>query len=172
MLDLLRARRSVRKFTAQPVAAEHLDLLREALLRAPTSRNLQPCHFVLVDDRDLLEQLATAKPHGTSFFSSAPLAVVIAADPTLSDVWIEDCSVAATIVQLVAEDLGLKSCWGQLRRRQHDESLSAGDYVRALVGLPEGLEVPMVIAIGYPAESKSGHPYASLLHDRVAHNRP
>lgn len=171
MLDLLRQRRSVRKFTAQPVAAEHLELLREALLRAPTSRNLQPCHFVLVDDRELLEQLATAKPHGTSFFSSAPLAVVIAADPTVSDVWIEDCSVAATMVQLVAEDLGLKSCWGQLRRRQHDESLSAGDYVRKLVGLPEGLEVPIIIAIGHPAERKNGHPYASLLHDRVAHNR-
>ena len=171
MFDLLQQRRSVRKYRSQLVEPEKIAQLSEALLRAPTSRNFQPCEFVLVDDPEKLQKLSTAKSHGTSFFASAPLAVVIAADPEVSDVWIEDSSIAAIIVQLAAEQLGLKSCWAQLRLRQHNDELSASNYVRKLVGLPEGIEVPMVIAIGYPDEEKSGHPRESLLDVKIHRNK-
>ncbi len=170
MLDLLRERRSIRKFTSQAVEPEKVSALVEALLRSPTSRNRQPWKFVLVDEKATLQQLASAKSHGTSFFSSAPLAIVIAADPQISDVWVEDCSIAAIILQLTAEELGLKSCWAQLRLRDHNESQSASEYVRQLVNLPAGLEVPMVIAVGYPAEEKAGHPLASLITAKVFQN--
>ena len=171
MLELLRQRRSIRQFSSREIEAEKIELLREALLRAPTSRNLQPCQFVLIDDPGILEQLAGAKAHGTSFFAAAPLAIVIAADPAVSDVWIEDCAIAAIIVQLAAEELGLKSCWGQLRLRPHDAVSSASDFVRQLVGLPAGMEVPIAIAIGYPGEKKSGHPVASLPAGKLHLNR-
>jgi len=171
MLELLRQRRSIRKFSAQKVEAEKIDLLEEALLRSPTSRNHRPWEFVLVDDSQLLKQLATAKSHGTSFFATAPLAMVIAADPQLSDVWIEDCSIAAIVVQLATEELGLKSCWAQLRLRPYADQLSASEFVRQLVGLPEGFEVPMVIAIGYPDEEKEGHPRTSLPDAKLHRNR-
>lgn len=171
MLELLRQRRSIRKFKQQPVEPEKIEQLSEALLRSPTSRNLQPCQFVLVDDPQLLQQLATAKAHGTSFFATAPLAVVIAADPTLSDVWVEDCSIAAIITQLAAEDLDLKSCWAQLRMRPHDNECNATEYVRELVGLPERMEVPIVIAVGYPDEEKVGHPRESLPDEKIHRNR-
>jgi len=167
VLNILRQRRSVRVFRSQPVEAEKIEALIEGLLRSPTSRNLQPCTFVIIQERPLLDQLINAKPHGTTFFSTAPLAVVIAADPDLSDVWIEDAAVAATLVQLVAEDLGLKSCWAQLRARQHNDAISASDYVRSLVGLPEGMAVPMVIAIGYPDEKKAGHPTSALRTEKI-----
>lgn len=171
MLDLLRRRRSVRKFKQQPVEAEKLTQLSEALLRAPTSRNRRSCEFVLVADPLILKQLSAAKNHGTSFFATAPLAVVIAADPKISDVWIEDSSIAAIIVQLAAERLGLKSCWAQLRLRVHNDDTSASEYVRQLVGIPEGIEVPVVIAIGYPDEDKAGHPRNSLATTKIHHNR-
>lgn len=171
MFDLIRKRRSIRQFTHEPIETEKMERLKEALLRAPTSRSRQPCTFVLVDNRQILEQLVTVKPHGTSFFGTAPLAVVIAADPIVSDVWIEDSSVAATFVQMAAEELGLKSCWAQLRLRQHNDSISASEYVRTLTNLPEGMEVPMVIAIGYPAEQKPGHAESSLMFDRIHTNR-
>jgi nitroreductase len=167
MLDLLRQRRSVRVFKPQAVEAEKIEALTEGLLRSPTSRNLQPCTFVIIQERQLLDQLIIAKPHGTTFFATAPLAVAIAADPAVSDVWIEDAAVAATVVQLVAEDLGLKSCWAQLRSRQHNEAISASEYVRSLVALPEGMEVPMVIAIGYPDEKKVGHPATALRTEKI-----
>jgi len=142
--------------------------LSEALLRAPTSRNLQPCQFILVDERGVLDRLSVAKPHGTAFFKSAPLAVIITVDPRISDVWIEDAAIAATIVQLAAEELGLKSCWAQFRRRSHDNETSASDFVRKLVNLPPEFEVPMAIAIGYPDENKPGHP-RDTLHDNKIH---
>jgi len=171
MLDLLRQRRSVRKFRQHPVEVEKIAQLNEALLRAPNSRDLQPCEFILVDDSEILKQLSIAKPHGASFFTSAPLAVVIAANPKTSDVWIEDSSIAAIIVQLAAEQLGLKSCWAQLRLRAHNDDVSASEFVRQLVGLPEGMEVPIVIGIGYPEEELVGHPQESLLNAKIHHNQ-
>jgi len=169
MIDLLRQRRSVRVFKPQQVEAEKIEILAEALLRSPTSRNLQPCSFVMIQERHLLDKLINAKPHGTTFFATAPLAIVIAADPCVSDVWIEDAAVAATIVQLVAENLGLKSCWAQLRLRRNNDDLSASEYVRNLVSLPHGMEVPMVIAVGYPDEKKIGHPERSLRTEKIHH---
>ena len=171
MLELLQKRRSVRQFKAQPVEAEKLESLAEALLRAPSSRNKQPCDFVLVDDPLMLKQLSSAKKHGTSFFATAPLAVVVAVDPEISDVWVEDSSIAAIIVQLAAEQLGLKSCWAQLRLRSHTDDLSASEYVRQLVGLPERMEVPMAIAIGYPDEELAGHPRHSLTDAKIHYNQ-
>lgn len=171
MIKLLQQRRSIRKFKNQLVEPAKIGQLCEALLRAPTSRNFQPCQFVLVDEPQLLQQLATAKAHGTSFFTSAPLAVVIAADPQKSDVWIEDSSIAAIVVQLAAEELGLKSCWAQLRLRPHEGAASASEFVRKLVDLPAGLEVPVVIAIGYADEEKVGHPRESLAEEKIHRNR-
>lgn len=171
MLELLRQRRSIRKFKPQPVEPDKVELLCEALLRAPTSRNFQPCQFVLVDEPQLLQQLATAKAHGTSFFASAPLAIVIGVDPQKSDVWVEDSSIAAIIAQLAAEELGLKSCWAQLRLRPHEGEVSASEYVRKRVGLPEGFEVPMMIAVGYPNEEKTGRPRESLAEEKIHRNR-
>jgi len=171
MIDILRQRRSVRKFKQQPVETEKIAQLSEALLRAPTSRNQQPCEFILVDNPEILSQLSTAKAHGTSFLASAPFAVVIAANPEVSDVWIEDSSIAAIIVQLAAEQLGLNSCWAQLRLRPHDDNSNASEFVRQLVDLPAGMEVPMVIAIGYPEEAVPGHPRDSLSDIKIHLNK-
>ncbi len=171
MLDLLRQRRSVRRFQNQSISADKLKLLCEALLRSPSSRDLQPCEFILVDDSEILDKLASAKAHGTSFFSTAPLAIVIAADPETSDVWIEDSAIAAIVAQLAAEELGLKSCWAQLRLRAYDDDRSASEYVRQLVGLPDGVEVPIVIAVGYPDEDKVGHPDSKLKKNKIHLNQ-
>ena len=169
--ELLAQRRSIRKFKAQPVEEDKIARLAEALLRSPTSRNFQPGQFVLVDDPQLLAQLASAKSHGAGFFATAPLAIVIAADPQKSDVWVEDCSIAAIIVQLAAEQLGLKSCWAQLRLRPHADETNASEYVRKLVGLPEGFEVPMVIGVGYPDQELAAHPADALLAEKIHRNK-
>jgi len=137
LIKLLRKRRSIRKYTEDKVAPETIELLIEALLRAPSSRGINPWQFVVVDDREVLAGLSQAKEHGAEFLKNAPLAIVVCADETRSDVWIEDCSIASIIVQLEALSLGLGSCWAQIRNRMHDRSRSAGEYVRELLGLPE-----------------------------------
>lgn len=170
LLELLRKRRSIRKFSDCPIETDKVDALIEAAVRAPTSRGLNPWEFIVVDDPELLRRLGAAKQHGSAFLAGAPLAIVVAADTSKSDVWTEDCSIAAIIVQLVAEELGLGSCWAQIRRRPHNETLEADAYIKELLGLPEHFSVECVVGIGYPAEQKDGHDYESLPFGQVHRN--
>ena len=166
-IDLLRKRRSIRRYQEQPVEQEKIDRLIEAVLRSPSSRGFNPWEFVVVTDHRILERLSRAKPHGAAFLKNAPLGIAVCADPRISDVWVEDAAIAAILIHLAAVDLGLGSCWIQLRLRGHDAHQSAGTYAADLLGLPSGLEVACVIAIGYPAEEKSGHDRASLQREKV-----
>ena len=109
MIELLRTRRSVRRYKPLPLSAAARAILEEAALRSPTSRNREVWEFVFVDDPVLLKGLAAAKPHGGAFVGDAPLAVVVCGDETRSDVWVEDCSIACILLQVTAHDLGLGS---------------------------------------------------------------
>lgn len=171
MLDILRQRRSVRDFNDQPIPTATREALEEAVLRAPTSRNREPWQLVFVEQKELIEKLARSKAHGTRFMESAQLALVICADPEVSDVWVEDCAIAAITVQYAAESLGLKSCWGQLRLRPHDEQLSASEYVRELLGIPHGFEVPIIVGFGYPVASPEGRPREDLSWSKLHRER-
>lgn len=167
LLDLLRQRRSIRKFSATPLRSDHIDHLKEVAIRVPTSRGLNPWQFNFVSQSDLLAKLAQAKPHGAAFVGQCPLAVVISADISRSDVWIEDCSIAAMCLQLAATELGLASCWAQIRLRPHDETTTASDYVCSLLNLPEQQQVVAIIGIGHPDEEKEPHPKQNLPWDQI-----
>jgi len=167
-IDLLRTRRSIRQFTDQPVEKEKIDLLIKAMLRSPSSRGLNPWEFVIVREPQTLSELSRAKQHGASFIKNAPLAIVVCGDATKSDVWVEDCSIAALVLHLTATDLGLGSCWVQLRKREHDAQTTSDAYVKKLLGLSENLAVEAVIAIGYGKEDKPGHSQSSLLYDKIS----
>jgi nitroreductase len=171
ILNLLRKRRSIRQFTGKLVETEKIDALIEAALRTPTSRARNPWEFIVVTEPVLLGKLADAKEHGSAFLASAPLAFVVAADATKSDVWSEDCSIAAMVIQLAAEELGLGSCWVQIRLRPHNEECSAEEYLKTLLGLPPSHAVECIIGIGYPAEEKAGHAIESLPFDQVHRER-
>ena len=171
ILSLLRKRRSIRRFKNQPIDEDKINILIEAAVRTPTSRARNPWEFVVVTDAQLIKQMGSAKEHGSTFLSGAPLAFVVAADPDKSDVWVEDCSIAAMVIQLTAEELGLGSCWVQIRLRPHDADCSAEDFLKKLLGLPSSLVVECVIAIGYPNEVKEGHPATILPFDQVHRNK-
>ncbi len=171
MIELLRKRRSIRKFTPEKIAVPLVEALVEAALRAPSSRGINPWEFIVVDDPETLLKLSGAKQHGSEFLKDAPLAVVVCADTAKSDVCIEDCSIAAIIVQLTAVSLGLGSCWAQIRNRMHDRKRSSEAYVRELFGLPEHIMVETVIGIGHPAERKTPVPAGRLQRDKIRYNR-
>ena len=170
-IDLLRSRRSIRQFEPRPVEQVKVDLLVEAALRSPSSRGFNPWEFVVVDDPEVIDRLSRAKPHGASFLAKAPLAVVVCVDPEKSDVWVEDVSIATLILHLAATDLGLGSCWIQLRKRNFDDTTTAGDYAATVVGLRQGLVVSAIMAIGYPLRQPAPHPESSLQRDKVSVNR-
>jgi nitroreductase len=170
MIELLRTRRSIRSYTPRPVDSESVELLVETLLRAPTSRNINPWRFIVVDDRALLDKLSTAKQHGSAFLKGAPLGIVVCADSTKSDVWVEDCSIASILVQMTALSLGLGSCWIQIRQREHDGGTTSAAYIQQLLGLPEEITVESIIAIGHPAEQRDPLPAEALQRDKVRRN--
>lgn len=169
-IDLLRKRRSIRNYTEEKNDEETLALLQETLLRSPTSRGINPWEFIFVTEPELLQKLSRSKVMGTGFIKNAPLAIVILGDETKSDVWVEDCSIAAINLQLLATDRGLGSCWGQIRNRSHNKSISAETYIRELLGIPPHLRVGMIIAVGHPAETKDPVPEENLDRSKLHEN--
>jgi nitroreductase len=170
MIELLRARRSIREYTGQPLEPEKLELLKEAVLRSPSSRNLDPWEFIFVDDRQLLKKLAGCKPHGADFLAQAALGVVVCGNSRESDTWIEDCAIASILVQMAAQSIGLGSCWVQVRNRRFDDQTTSEQYVQRLLQIPEHFKVESIIAIGYPAEKREPLPRASLKDAKVHMN--
>ncbi len=170
MIDLLRKRRSIRKYAEKRIEEESVELLLEALLRSPSSRNVKPCEFVVVDDRELLKKLANAKEHGSHFLQHAALGIVVCADSTKSDVWIEDSSIASILVQMVAQSLGLGSCWVQIRNRTHTAAETSEAYIQGLLGLPGHLSVLSIVSIGYPDETKKPVEKSELEYGKIRHN--
>ncbi len=170
MIDLLRSRRSIRKYEKKTIDKESLGLLKEALLRCPSSRGINPWMFVFVDDTKLLIQLAKVKEHGSSFLKEAALGIVVCGDETESDVWVEDCSIASIVVQLAAQSLGLGSCWIQIRNRPHSRDTTAEEYVQKLLDIPAHFKIESIISIGYPAETKKPVPQESLGFGKIRYN--
>ena len=169
-IELIRKRRSIRRFKQKEIEPEKIELLIEAALRSPSSRSLNPWEFIVVTDKELLEKLSKAKEHGSAFLKGAPLGIVVCADPERCDVWVEDCSIASIFIQLAAESIGLGSCWIQIRKRMHNDSKTAEEYVRELLGIPDRMRVESIIAIGYPDEKKPPHPRESLQYEKVFRN--
>ena len=153
-LSLVQKRRSIRKYLAKQVEVEKIDSMVEAVLRAPTSRGKNSWEFVVVTDPDLLETLSRAKPQGATFLKNAALGIVVCANPQISDVWIEDASIASIYIHLAAAALDLGSCWIQIRERKHNDTLTAEAYIAKVLDLSTHIKVESIIAIGYPAECK------------------
>lgn len=171
MINILRTRRSIRKYKDRAVEGEHLEALKEALLRCPSSRGTNPWTFIFVDDPETISALARSKEHGSQFLKGAPLAVVICGDETRSDVWVEDCSITSIVLQLAAHSLGLGSCWVQIRLRPHSKDATAEAYVQGLLGIPPHMRVESIVGIGYPAETKAPVPGDQLDYAKIHFNR-
>jgi nitroreductase len=167
MLNLLRTRRSIRKYKAEPIEAEKLELLKEAILRSPSSRGFDPWEFVFVQDKALLETLSCAKKHGAEFVKDAALAIVICANPQTCDVWMEDCSIASFIAHLAAHSLDLGSCWVQLRLRQTTDGIDSESFVRRTLNIPVGMRILSMVAIGHPAQHPRPIPKNQLKYDKI-----
>jgi nitroreductase len=167
MLDILRGRRSIRKYKSKKIECEKIELLKEAALRSPSSRGINPWRFLFVTDKATLEGLSKAKESGSSFLKGAGLGVVVCAAQGESDVWVEDCSIASIILQLAGQSLGLGSCWIQIRKRMHSSKLSSEDYVKQVLGLPENFSVQSMISFGYPDEDKRPVPKEKLEYEKI-----
>jgi len=165
--ELLVTRRSIRKYLSTPIEEEKIQMLTHAALMSPASKRSNPWEFIMVQNSDMLEKLSESRIHATHPLKGAPLGIVIIADTNKSDIWIEDASISATIIQMQAHDLGLGSCWLQIYNRQKDETTSAEEYVRGLLNIPSHYAVLNIISIGYPDEQKKPFEMDKLAIDKI-----
>lgn len=165
--QLVKTRRSMRKFTDELLSSDDVATLLKAALMAPSSKGKHAWHFIVIDDEQLLQALSACKTVGSDFLAGAPLAVAVVGDPQESDVWIEDASVATTILLYQAEDLGLGACWIQLRNRFAADGTPAADVARRLLGIPPHLEPLALVALGHKGMERKPFNEERLLWDKV-----
>ena len=151
----------MRKFTDEELTQEQVVALMKAALMSPTSKRTNAWQFIMVDDKELLEKLSHCKAQASQFI----------ADPLASDVWIEDASIASIIIQLQAEDMGLGSCWVQVRERSTASGMPSDEYVREILDIPLQLQVLSVIAIGHKGMERKPFSEEHLQWEKVHINK-
>ncbi|MBN1113047.1 MAG: nitroreductase family protein [Bacteroidales bacterium] len=171
MIDKLLTRRSCRKFTEQAVEKDKIESLLKAALLSPSGKNIRPWEFMVVDHKETLVKLSETREHGSAFLAGAPLAIVVLADSTKTDVWVEDCSIAAILIQMEAEEQGLGSCWIQMRNRMHHSNTqSASEFVKETLDVPFNYEVECIIAIGYKQKDRNPYDIDNIVLEKVSYN--
>ena len=165
--DLLINRRSIRRYTDTPIDPDDVKTILEAALMAPTSKSTRAWELTVVEDKEVLEQISACRPMGTLPVKNCVLAVVVGVDSTKSEAWIEDASIAAVFMQLQVADLGLGSCWVQLRGRFAEDGTPSEDIVRSILNIPENVSLECIVTIGYKDEVRKPMDTDKLLWERV-----
>lgn len=148
-MEAILTRRSIRKYTNQPVPDTLVTDLLRAAMAAPSAGNQQPWQFVVVRDRALLEVVAGANPYG-GMARDAQVAVIVCGDlqrESRPGFWVQDCAAATENLLLAAHAAGLGAVWcGTFPREERMRPIAAA------LGLPEHVIPFSVVPIGYPAE--------------------
>ena len=155
--EVVEKRKSVRKYSDRPVERELLDAIVRVAQTAPSSRNSKSSAFLIVEDRDMLDALSQMRDYGSGLLAGAQAAIVVMGDETKTDLWVDNCAISATFIQLAVTAMDLVSCWvhcnGRPCKRNEPDGAKAPDYVRELLGLKDGMNPYCMIAIGYPEEN-------------------
>lgn len=159
ILDVLAHRRSVRKYTDKAVCDELIEQILKAGLLSPSSRARYPWEFIVVCDPKRLEAMSECRTGSADMLKNAAFAIAVIADESVSDVWIEDCSVAMAYMHLTADALGLGSCWIQLRSRQAQNGKSSEEFLREILNFPPNFKALAILSVGVP----DSHPSARSL---------
>ena len=159
ILDDIRGRRSIRRYTQEPVSEDDLEDLLRAAMSAPSAGNEQPWHFVVIREKTLLEVIPKVHPYA-AMVKQAPLVVLVCGDETLErypGFWVQDCAAATENLLLAAHSKGLGAVWVGLH--PIEERVEA---MRQLIGIPPQIIPFAIVPVGHPAEEKP----ASSRYDR------
>ena len=152
-LQVIEKRHSVRKYSDRPVERELLDAIVKVAQAAPSSRNSKSSAFMIVEDRDTLDALSQMRDYGASPLKSAQAAILVMGDTTKTDLWVDNCAISATFIQLAATAMDLVSCWIHINARpvlkDQPDGAKAEDYVRELLGIKENMHPYCLVTIGY-----------------------
>lgn len=149
-LTAIHTRRSIKRYKEESVSREALEKLVELGYDAPTGANRHPREFVIVTDSADLQGLAEVHPY-CGWLKSASAAIVIVADPAKGRYWLEDSCASAENMWIAATALGLGMAWSAIYQYNDPQETSRREaVVRGILGIPENLSVPIVLAVGIP----------------------
>lgn len=158
-LQVIEKRKTFRRYSDRPVEREILDAIVRVAQTAPSSRNSKSTAFMIIEDRDTIDALSQMRDYGASPLKTAQAAILVMGDTTKTDLWVDNCAISATFIQLAVTAMDLVSCWIHINRRlvlkDEPEGRKSDDYVSELLGLKENLHPYCVVAIGYPEEEIS-----------------
>ncbi len=170
IFEIFRNRRSIRKYQNRAVEKDQLERVLDAARLAPSWKNLQCWHFLVVSDpvcRDALLQAFPQDNPGTKAIATAPLSIVVCADPRESgrengiEYYIADAAIAFEHLCLAAHALGLGTCWmGWFQEEKIKDALA----------IPANIKVVGITPLGYPAQEPTPRPRKTLA-EIVSFNR-
>lgn len=151
LYDGLITRRSIRAFKPDPIDREQVDEIIRAGMYAPSAVNCQPWHFIVIDDRSLMDRIMQIHPYA-GMLAEAQYAVLVCGDQHLEHgpgYWVVDCGAATQNILLAAHAVGVGSVWLGLHPREKRK-----EGIRELFDLPGHIQPFSLIALGYPNEQK------------------
>jgi len=149
ILEIIRTRRSIRKYEPEAISEEEISKILEAGRWAPSAGNSQPWRFIVLRSEDMKKKLADTLTWGR-FLSQAPLGIAVTVNPRASSHPVEDGAAATQNMLLEAHSLGLGACWIGTYGSGNEES------AKKVLNVPEDDRLLSVIVIGHPAESRQG----------------
>lgn len=151
LIELIKSRRSIRKYKQKEIPNEEIMLLLDAARHAPSASNIQPWEFIVVRDKTTKEKLSEVNKYG-GFIRDAPVAVVVIGDEKKSPGhWVEDCSLAVENMLLAARAIGIGGCWVAIFSLEK-QNLEREKKVKEILGIPDNYRVLCIVALGYPDE--------------------
>lgn len=155
LLKILQNRRSIRSYTGEPIPEPILTQILQAGLLSASSRSIRPWELIVVRDKETLAALAESRVRSAAMLQGADAAIVVVADAERSDTWIEDSAIVLSNMHLMADSLGVGSCWIQGRLREAPDGRLTDDVVRERLGYPEHMKLAGILSLGMPQEKKS-----------------
>ena len=171
LLEMMQNRRSVRSYTGETVSDECLENILNAGLLAPSGRRIRPWELIVVRDKDTLKKLSDSRVGSAKMLAGADAAIVVIADETKTDVWTEDCSIVMAFMHLMADSLGVGSCWIQGRLREAPDGRTTEKYVSELLGFEEPYRLEAILSLGMPESHGQAVRLSELDREKVHYER-
>ena len=166
LFELARRRRSCRRFTGEKIADDIVEEILKVALLAPSSWGGHPIEFVIVRDKEMIKKIARCKRMGAGPLPQADVAIVVMANTSGLELWIEDAAVASTYILLAAEQFDVGACWIHIRNRAGQRT-TADEEIRRLLGAPENFSVLNVVVLGGKGEKKSARTEKDLPRENI-----
>ena len=167
-IENIMTRTSIRKYKDQPVEQEKIDVMLKAAMAAPTAMNMQPWHFIVIDDKKTIEMLSGQQP------TNAPLLIAICGDTDkttmpdgkskLPDFWVQDVSAATENLLLAAHAQGLGAVWTGVY-----PAMERVADVANVLNAPNNIIPLAIVRVGYPDEAPA--PKDKFKEENISYNK-